>query len=73
VKTDDKREALEEILEKMDEIVDLIKAIDDDHLTAYCLAAFEGKDGGWLGHFERDVVQETLDELDEDDDDEDAS
>jgi hypothetical protein len=66
VKTQAKRDALEEVLEKMDEIADLIKAIGDDALKAYCLAAFEGKDGGWLGYFERDHVQAALDALDDD-------
>jgi hypothetical protein len=65
---DEKRDALEEILEKMDEIAEALRAIDDDHLTAYCLAAFEGKDAGWLGHFERDIIQEALNALDEEDD-----
>ena len=66
MKTEDKREALEQILEKMDEIADLIKAIDDDSLTAYCMAAFQGRDAGWLGFFERDHVQAALDALDDD-------
>jgi hypothetical protein len=29
-------------------------------VNAYCLAAFEGQNGGWLGHFERDVLEEAL-------------
>ena len=63
--TDEKREALEEIVEKMDEIAELIRAVGDDSLTAYCMAAFEGRDAGWLGYFERDHVQAALDALDD--------
>jgi hypothetical protein len=68
VTSDEKREALEEVLEKMDEIAELIRSVDDDALEAYCLAAFEGKDGGWLGYFERDHVHAALNALDDDDD-----
>jgi hypothetical protein len=67
--TQDKRDALEEIIEKMDEIAELIRAVGDDSLRAYCLAAFEGRDAGWLGYFERDHVQAALDALDDDEDD----
>ncbi len=67
----EKREILEEVLEKMDECADLIRSLDDDRINAYCLAAFEGKDAGWLGHFERDILQEALEALD--DEEEEAS
>ena len=66
VNDNEKREILEEVLEKMDECADLLKALDDDRINAYCLAAFEGRDAGWLGHFERDIIQEVLDALDDD-------
>jgi hypothetical protein len=69
VNAEQKREALEEVLEKMDEIAELIRSVDDDALERYCLAAFEGRDAGWLGYFERDHVQAALDALDEDEDD----
>ncbi len=52
---------LEEVLEKMDECAELIRSLNDDRISSYCLAAFEGKDAGWLGHFERDILQESLD------------
>ena len=67
---DEKREVLEEIMEKMDECAELIRSLNDDPINAYCLAAFEGKDAGWLGHFERDILQEALEALDEDEEDE---
>jgi hypothetical protein len=70
VTDDEKREILEEIIEKMDEIAGLIHALNDDAVNAYCLAAFEGKDAGWLGHFERDIIQEALAALDDEGDDE---
>lgn len=64
--TDETRETLEEVLEMMDAIAHSIRSLGNDRLNAYCLAAFEGKDGGWLGHFERDIVEEELLALDED-------
>lgn len=71
---DEKREILEAVVEKMDECAQMIRSLHDDRLNAYCLAAFEGKDAGWLGHFERDIINEALRALDDDsDEDEDAS
>ena len=67
--TEEKREVLEEIIERLDECAELVRSLKDDRLNAYCLAAFEGKNAGWLGHFERDILQEALDALDEEDDD----
>ena len=71
--TDEKREILEEVLEKMDECAEMVRSLHDDSVSASCLAAFEGKGSGWLGHFERDIIEEALRALDEDDDEEDAS
>jgi hypothetical protein len=51
----------------MDECAELLRSLGDDRINAYCLAAFEGKDAGWLGHFERDIVQEALNALGEED------
>ena len=62
---EEKREILEEVLEKMDEIAALLRALDNKRIEAYCLAAFEGRDGGWLGEFERDIIQQELDALEE--------
>jgi hypothetical protein len=67
---DEKREALDEVLEKMDEIAELIRTVGDDALNAYCLAAFEGEDAGWLGHFERDIIEAARNALDEGEDEE---
>jgi hypothetical protein len=63
---DEQRAILEEVLEKMDECARLLRSLRDKRIDAYCLAAFEGKDGGWLGYFERDHVQAALDALDDD-------
>lgn len=73
VTNDEKRQVLEEIMEKMEECAVMIRSLGDDRVNAYCLAAFEGKDAGWLGHFERDILQAALNALDDDDDEEDAS
>lgn len=64
---DDKREVLEEVIEKMDECAELLRSLCDPRIDAYCLAAFEGRDRGWLGHFERDVIEEVLKALDDGD------
>jgi hypothetical protein len=56
-------EVLQEVLEKMDEIAHTLRRLDDKRINAYCLAAFEGQQGGWLGHFERDVLEEALDSV----------
>jgi hypothetical protein len=50
-------EVLQEVLEKMDEIARALRSLGDDRINAYCLAAFEGQGRGWLGHFERDVLE----------------
>lgn len=63
----DRREVLEEVIEKMDEIAGMLRPLDDDRINAYCLAAFEGKASGWLGHFERDIIEEALNALDGED------
>jgi hypothetical protein len=63
---DETRETLEEVLEMMDEIAERLRSLGNDRINAYCLAAFEGKDHGWLGTFERDIIQQELNALDED-------
>jgi hypothetical protein len=73
VKTQDKREVLEGIMEKMEECAELIRSLEDERLERYCLAAFEGRNGGWLGEFERDILQQALEDLDGDEDEENES
>jgi hypothetical protein len=63
------RDTIEEILEHMDECARLIRSLHDERLNAYCLAAFEGREGGWLGDFERDIIEQHRDALDDEDDD----
>ena len=60
VSDSEKVEVLEEVLEKMDECARLLRRLGDERINAYCLAAFEGREGGWLGHFERDILEEEL-------------
>ena len=60
VSDSEKVEVLEEVLEKMDECARLLRQLGDERINAYCLAAFEGREGGWLGHFERDILEEAL-------------
>jgi len=61
VSNQERIELLQEVLEKMDEIAHALRSLGDDRIEAYCLAAFEGQNGGWLGHFERDILEEALD------------
>ncbi|MEX2227482.1 MAG: hypothetical protein WEB52_13650 [Dehalococcoidia bacterium] len=67
---DDTRDVLEGVLEKMDEIAVLLRAIGNTRINAYCLAAFEGRGGGWLGQFERDIIEQELRSLDGEEDEE---
>jgi hypothetical protein len=67
---DEEREILDEVLEHMDECARLLRSLRNEHLNAYCLAAFEGREGGWLGEFERDIIEAERKALDEEDDEE---
>jgi len=60
VSSGQKAEVLEEVLEKMDECARLLRSLGDPRIEAYCLADFEGREGGWLGHFVRDILEEEL-------------
>lgn len=64
---DGTRETLEEVLAKMDEIAQLLRSLGNARINAYCLAAFEGGGGGWLGQFERDIIEQELRSLDDED------
>ena len=64
VTKDEQREIMEEALGKMDEVAELLRSLGNPRIESYCLAAFEGKNGGWLGHFERDTIEEELAALD---------
>ncbi len=67
--TDEKREVLEDVLYKMDEIAEALRQIDDPQLNAYVLAEFEGgsySGGLWLGEHSRDKMQRALEGLDQD-------
>jgi hypothetical protein len=70
VTDDEKRDVLEAVIEKMDEIAELLRSLDNDRIKAYCLAAFEGSGHGWLGTFERDIIEQELRALDDDEDEE---
>jgi hypothetical protein len=62
VSNQERIEVLEEVLEKMDEIAQALRSLGDDRIEAYRLAAFEGSGRGWLGHFERDILEEALEQ-----------
>ena len=53
-------ETLEEVIEMMDEIALKLRSLHNERIRAYCLADFEGKEHGWLGHFVRDILEEEL-------------
>ena len=60
VTTDERIAILEEVLEKMDECAEMLRRLNDPRIEAYCLADFEGREGGWLGTFVRDILEEAL-------------
>jgi hypothetical protein len=41
-------------------IAHALRSLGEHRIEAYCLAAFEGQGRGWLGHFERDILEEAL-------------
>jgi hypothetical protein len=57
---DDRRLILEEIIEHLEDASRLLRELDDNRLSAYCLADLEGQTGGWLGYFVRDHLNEAL-------------
>ena len=59
-KNTERIEALEEALEKMDEIAQSLRGLKDPEIDAYCLADFEGRERGWLGEFVRDILERKL-------------
>lgn len=59
------RETLEQVVEAMDECARLLRSLRNPRIDAYCLAAFEGSSRGWLGRFERDVIDEELERVKE--------
>ena len=71
ISSDGKVEALEEVLEKMDEIARTLRSLRDPEVEAYCLADFEGSEGGWLGEFVRDILARKLREYRKDGEEED--
>jgi hypothetical protein len=56
----EKREVIEEVIQKMDEIAEALRQLDDPQIRYYVLPHFEGQNGGWLGEFARDVLQHKL-------------
>jgi DNA-binding Lrp family transcriptional regulator len=63
VRDEEAIETLEEVLEEMNEIAQKLRRLGNARIRAYCLADFEGREGGWLGRFVRDVLEEELREL----------
>ncbi len=56
-------ETLEEVLAMMDECAAKLRSLRNARIDAYCLADFQGRNGGWLGTFVRDHIEEELREL----------
>ena len=57
---DERVELLEEVLTKMDEVAEMLRSIDDAEIRYKVLADFEGREGGWLGEFARDILERKL-------------
>lgn len=64
--TDQKREILEAVIERMDECAELVRSLGDAWLDRSCLAEFEGRRGGWLGGFVRDEIEGALANVEDD-------
>ena len=60
ISDEEKVELLEEVLLKMDEIAESLRQLDDAEIRYRCLADFEGREGGWLGEFARDILERKL-------------
>ena len=56
-------ETLEEVLGMMDDCATKLRSLHNPRIDAYCLAHFEGREGGWLGKFVRDCIEEELQEM----------
>ena len=63
VSNDERVETLETVLQQMDEIASALRRLGDREIDAYCLADFEGREGGWLGEFVRDILERKLREF----------
>ena len=55
-------ETLQEVLAHFDRAAELLRGLGDPRVDAYCLAPLEGRGGGWMGTFARDVVEQALTE-----------
>ncbi len=53
-------EVLEEVIAMLDDCAGKLRSLHNPRIEAYCLAAFEGSERGWLGKFERDYLEEEL-------------
>jgi hypothetical protein len=60
ISDEEKVELLEDVLAKMDEIAENLRRLDDPEIQYRCLADFEGREGGWLGEFARDILERKL-------------
>ena len=57
VTNEERIEILEDVLYKMDEIAQALRRLDDPEIRYRCLADFEGREGGSLGEFVRDILE----------------
>ncbi len=60
MKDEETVEVLEDVLAQMDDIAAKLRSLRNERITAYCLADFEGREGGWLGEFVRDILVQEL-------------
>ena len=60
VERDEQMATVEEVLELFDQAALLLRSLGDRRIEAYCLADLEGRERGWMGHFVRDILEETL-------------
>ena len=60
ISDEEKVKILEDVLLKLDEIAESLRQLDDAEIHYRCLADFEGREGGWLGEFARDILERRL-------------
>jgi hypothetical protein len=70
IRDDERAEVLEEVLEQMEEIAEKLRGIQDGEIRYRVMAEFEGREGGWLGEFARDILERKLREFRGEDDEE---
>lgn len=63
IDTTERIELLEEMIEHLDRCAEIVRALQSEPLRRRIMAEFEGREGGWLGTFTRDIIEQELADL----------